>query len=124
MNLLQSGGGKESYCSQPINHRTGGGIEVILLFTEQQWLHNAELKMYGVTKEDIDNAHGNGFMKHYSGVALYLLRINAYGNKAWGNVCYKQKLPLGFREIWNMGYVRGYRDAVKDIKKLNKKTEH
>ena len=52
------------------------------------------------------------------------VRINAYGDKAWGDVCYRQNLPSGFREIGNMDYVRVYRDARKDIKKLNKKTEH
>ena len=47
---------------------------MILLFTEQQWLHNAELQMYGVTQKDIDNAQGDGFMKYYVGVRLYLQR--------------------------------------------------
>ena len=45
-----------------------------LLFTEQQWLHNAELQMYGVTEEDIKNAHGDGFIKYYFGVELRLQR--------------------------------------------------
>lgn len=43
-----------------------------LLFTAQQWLHNAELQMYGVTQSDIDNAHAGGFIKYYAGVGLYL----------------------------------------------------
>ena len=46
----------------------------ILLFTEQQWLHNAELQMYGITAEDIKNAHADGFMKYYSGAELRLQR--------------------------------------------------
>ena len=47
---------------------------MILLFTEQQWLHNAELRMYDVTQSDIDNAQADGFMKYWSGVKLYLQR--------------------------------------------------
>jgi hypothetical protein len=47
----------------------------VLIFTEQQWLHNAELQMFAVTKEDIKNAHGDGFMKYAHGVKLYLQRF-------------------------------------------------
>jgi len=47
---------------------------MVLLFTEQQWLHTAELQMYGVTQKDIDNARGDGFIKYYSGIELYLWR--------------------------------------------------
>jgi len=50
------------------------------------------------------------------------VRINAYGNKAWGEVCYRKELNNGsFQEIGSMDYVRGYRDAIKETKKLNKR---
>jgi len=49
------------------------------------------------------------------------VRLNAYGQKAWGEVNYRQWLTSsGYKEIGSIEYVRGYRQAIKDVKALNK----
>jgi len=48
--------------------------ELVILGTEQQWLHQADFQMYGVTKEDIQKARADGFIKYYMGVKLILQR--------------------------------------------------
>jgi hypothetical protein len=49
------------------------------------------------------------------------IRVNAYGEKAWGEVNYQQPIPCGFKQVGSIDYIRGYRDAIRDVKKLNRK---
>jgi hypothetical protein len=46
------------------------------------------------------------------------VRKNAYG-QSMGEVNYQQSFPTGFKQISNIQYIFGYRQAIQDIKKLN-----
>lgn len=51
------------------------------------------------------------------------VRINAYGVKAWGDVNYEHRIFGITRSVGNIDYIRGYRQAIEDIKKLNANQE-
>lgn len=46
-------------------------------------------------------------------------RKNTYGNYAWGEYNYNRRTEERFEQTSNGDYICGYRQAIKDVKKLN-----
>ena len=60
----------------------------------------------------------------YPVMTKHKVEINAYGDKGWGEVNYHIRTKNGYKQFGDATYVKGYKDAIRDIRILNKETKN